>query len=214
MTTRARKTPEQASPDDEGGQAPNRYFDRHLGMQAAKILPGEYYATKRDMVIVTVLGSCVAACIRDPGAGVGGMNHFMLPDTGREGDDPIGAPARYGTFAMELLINELVKLGARRSFLEAKVFGGGNVLRNFTVNNVGGRNAEFVLKFLATERVPILAKDLGDNCPRKVYYFPQTGVVRVRRLMSMHNTTILERERDYGQRLSGTQVGGDVELFG
>jgi len=201
--------------DGDGGPAQNRYFDRTLGMQAAKILPGEYYATTRDMVIVTVLGSCVAACIRDPASGIGGMNHFMLPDTGRDGgDDPVGAPARYGTFAMEMLINELVKLGARRSALEAKVFGGGNVLRNFTVNNVGSRNAEFVLRFLATERIRVLAQDLGDTCPRKVYYFPKNGTVRVKRLMSIHNTTILERERSYGQTLSGTQVGGDVELFG
>lgn len=212
MSARAARAPHRDA--TEGGSAPNRYYDRTLAIQAAKILPGEYYATQRDMVIVTVLGSCVAACIRDPMSGIGGMNHFMLPDTGRNGDDPVGAPARYGTFAMELLINELVKLGARRDGLEAKVFGGGNVLRNFTVNQVGSRNADFVLEFLARERIPIRARDLGDVHPRKVYFFPRTGAVRVKRLMSMHNDTILERERDYGQRIGGEQVGGDIELFG
>lgn len=195
------------------GTAPNVYWDRQLNMQAAKILPGEYFITGRDLVLVTVLGSCVAACIRDPGARIGGMNHFMLPDAGRDGDNMLGAPARYGTYAMEMLINEVVKMGARRSALEAKVFGGGNVLRNLTMTNVGTRNAEFVLKFLATERIPVLAQDLASDYARKVYYYPQTGRVRLKMIRDMHNQTILQREREYGRRIEVQPVGGDVELF-
>ncbi len=195
------------------GTAPNVYWDRQLNMQAAKILPGEYFITGRDLVLVTVLGSCVAACIRDPGARIGGMNHFMLPDAGREGDNPLGAPARYGTYAMEVLINEIVKMGARRNSLEAKVFGGGNVLRNLTVTNVGSRNAEFVLKFLATERIPVLAQDLAHDYARKVYYYPDSGRVRLKMIRDMHNQTILQREREYVRRIEVQPVGGDVELF-
>jgi chemotaxis protein CheD len=193
--------------------APNLYFDRTHDMEAAKLLPGEYYATGRDMLLVTVLGSCVAACIRDRQLGVGGMNHFMLPDAAEQFDAPASASARYGTYAMEMLINQLVKLGARREHLEAKVFGGGNVMTGLTVANVGQRNADFVLKYLAIERIPVLAQDLIDIYPRKVYYFPKSGKVRVKKLLDMHNHTILEREQDYGLRLRRSDIQGEVELF-
>src|SRR5262245_33040341 len=117
------------------------YWDPHLAMRAAKLLPGEYYATGDDMVLVTVLGSCVAACLRDPGARVGGMNHFMLPENGDDARGVVAPSARYGTHAMEMLINYLVKLGARRDSLEAKVFGAGNVIPTMTATRVGERNA-------------------------------------------------------------------------
>lgn len=194
--------------------APNVYFDRQHNTEAAKILPGEYYATGRDMVLVTVLGSCVCACIRDKKSGIGGMNHFMLPDAGYDKDNPLGASARYGTYAMEILINQLLKMGAKRNNLEAKVFGGGAVLRGFTVANVGERNSEFVLHFLRTENIPILAQDLLDIFPRKVYYFPNTGLVRVKKLRRVHNDTIVKRESEYVTRLHYAKVEGDVELFG
>ncbi len=193
--------------------APTLYFDKHFQMQAAKILPGEYYATSRDMVLVTVLGSCVAACIRDRQSGVGGMNHFMLPESSQDADSMIGLPTRYGTYAMEMLINQVLKMGARRSNLEAKIFGGGNVLRGFTVSNVGQKNSLFVKDFLALEHIPVVAEDLLDVYPRKVYYFPHTGRVLVRKLKSVHNNTIVDREKDYSARLRFSKVEGDVELF-
>ena len=193
--------------------APTLYFDKHFQMQAAKILPGEYYATSRDMVLVTVLGSCVAACIRDRQSGVGGMNHFMLPESSQDADSMIGLPTRYGTYAMEMLINQVLKMGARRSNLEAKIFGGGNVLRGFTVSNVGQKNSLFVKDFLALEHSPVVAEDLLDVYPRKVYYFPHTGRVLVRKLKSVHNNTIVDREKDYSARLRFSKVEGDVELF-
>ncbi len=198
----------------EEGVATNLYFDRNLETNAAKLLPGEYYVTGDKMMLVTVLGSCVAACIRDPQFGIGGMNHFMLPESVHEADSLLSSSARYGTYAMEILINELIKLGARRNKLEAKVFGGGNVLRGFTVNNVGDRNAAFVLEFLKTEKIPVLAQDLSDVYPRKVYFFPQNGKVMVKKLRTQHNSTIVKREIDYSQRLRTTRVSGDIELFG
>ncbi len=193
--------------------AQNHYFDRGLDIDAAKILPGEYYVTGCDMVLVTVLGSCVTACIRDKLSGIGGMNHFMLPDANPDKDSPFGESARYGAFAMEVLINSLIKLGAHRTLLEAKVFGGGNVLPGMTVANVGQRNADFVLRFLETEKIGVAARDLVDVYPRKIYFFPKSGRVLMKKLRTIHNDTIFMREKDYGSRLLATQVAGEVELF-
>jgi chemotaxis protein CheD len=194
--------------------SPHLYFDREHNSEAAKILPGEYYATGREMVLVTVLGSCVCACIRDKVSGIGGMNHFMLPDSGQDRSNPFGESARYGIYAMEILINQLLKMGAKRSNFEAKVFGGGSVLRGFTVANVGERNAEFVLQFLKTENITVAAQDLLDIYPRKVYYFPSTGLVRVKKLKQVHNDTIINRETEYNTRLHYSKLEGEVELFG
>lgn len=193
--------------------ATNIYYDRTFDCEAAKILPGEYYFTGKEMLIVTVLGSCVAACIRDRVSGVGGMNHFMLPDSGNDADSPLSASMRYGAYAMEVLINELLKAGARRENLEAKVFGGGNVLRGFTTINVGERNAEFVRDYLRMENVRIVAEDLNDIHPRKVYYFPRTGKVLVKKLKQLNNYTLVKREQDYASRLKTSSVSGDIDLF-
>lgn len=193
--------------------SPSKYFDRTFNVDAVKILPGEYYVTGRDMVLVTVLGSCVAACIRDKVSGIGGMNHFMLPDSKNDFGNPGGLAGRYGTYAMELMINQMLKSGARRANLEAKVFGGGNVLRGFTVANVGERNAQFVLDYLKTEKIALAAQDLLDIYPRKVYYFPVTGRVLVKQLRSVHNDTIIKREQQYVARICASDVQGDIELF-
>lgn len=193
--------------------APDVYFDRKHNIEAAKISPGEYYATAREMLLVTVLGSCVCACIRDRVGGMGGMNHFMLPDSGQDQSDPLGSSARYGAYAMEILINQLLKMGAKRNNLEAKVFGGAAVLRGFTVNAAGESNADFVLRYLQTEKIPVAAQDLLDIYPRKVYYFPHTGLVRVKRLKTVHNDTIITRESEYKSRLNYSRIEGDVELF-
>ena len=192
--------------------APNKYHDRTFGMEAVKLLPGEYYATGRDMLLVTVLGSCVAACIRDPHTAVGGMNHFMLPEGG-DPHDLMSATARYGTYAMEVLINQLVKLGANRARLTAKVFGGAAVLRGFTTVNVGEANSEFVLDYLREERIRVVSQDLRGLYPRKVYFFPHSGRVLVKKLKGVHNDTILAREREYERRLSQAPIAGEVELF-
>jgi chemotaxis protein CheD len=191
--------------------ATNRYFDRGFDSEAVKILPGEYYVTTGDLVLVTVLGSCVAACIRDKERRIGGINHFMLP--AGNAHDPLAASARYGVYAMEILINHLLKLGARRQNLEAKVFGGGRVMAALTQSQVGDRNAEFVLEFLQAERIPVAARDLLDIYPRKVYFFPATGRVLVKKLVKLANATLLQREREYAERLTEGPMAGDVELF-
>lgn len=201
------------APDHEyvEGFASNLYHDRNFDSPAAKILPGEYYVTQKEMVLVTVLGSCVAACIRDTEIGIGGMNHFMLPDEG--GKEVVSSSARYGTYAMEMLINHLLKNGARRNRLEAKVFGGGAVLASLSSSTVGTRNAEFVLQYLQTEKIPVVAKDLLDAYPRKIYFFPNSGRVLVRKLHRVHNDTLYSREKEYRSRLEHSEVAGDIELF-
>ena len=191
----------------------NSYFDSHFKQEAVKILPGEYFATRKNTIIVTVLGSCVSACLRDPVAKVSGMNHFLLPSDTNPGVQTITDSARYGNFAMEKLINEMLKLGASKARLEAKVFGGGNVLKGLTVNNIGERNAEFVLDYLAIENIPLLNADLLDQYPRKVYFFPVTGQVKVRKIKSLNNTTILDRESMYRSKVSELLNSSDAELF-
>lgn len=191
--------------------ATNHYHDRVHNCDAVKVLPGEYFVTAGQEVLVTVLGSCISACIRDSSTGVGGMNHFMLPEEG--GREMISSSARYGNYAMEVLINHLLKLGARRNRLEAKVFGGGAVLESLSVSKVGARNAEFVLSYLKTEGIPIVAKDLLDSYPRKIYFFPHSGRVLVKKLHRVHNDTLFVRESDYQKQLKSSKVEGDIELF-
>lgn len=190
------------------------YFDRTFNCDAAKISPGEYYYTDKDMLIVTVLGSCVSACIRDTRSGIGGMNHFMLPESGSaDRDSPVSESMRYGTYAMEVLINQLLRNGARRENLEAKIFGGGNVLRSFTTNNVGDRNAAFVKKYLKEEGITVTGEDLLDIYPRKVYFFPKTGKVLVKKLKQLNNYTLVKREQAYSSKLQTNDVAGDIDLF-
>ncbi|MEK6293379.1 MAG: chemoreceptor glutamine deamidase CheD [Paraburkholderia tropica] len=170
--------------------ATNRYFDAHFQRPGVKLLPNEFFTTNEDMVLVTVLGSCVAACIQDRTAGIGGMNHFMLPDDGADaGTAPVGSDAmRYGAYAMEVLINELIKAGGRRERFEAKVFGGAAVLAGMTTMNIGDRNAAFVRRYLATESIRIVAEDLQGSHPRKVAFLPRTGQVMVKKLRLSQDT--------------------------
>lgn len=201
------------NPAIEEQLATNLYYDRTFEIDTAKILPGEYYFTRKPMLIVTVLGSCVAACIRDRVSGIGGMNHFMLPDGGDDSGKPSSISTRYGAYAMDVLIDQLLKAGAKRENLEAKVFGGGNVLRGFTSMNVGERNAQFVRDYLMDEKIRILCEDLNGVYPRKVYFFPATGRVLVKKLRQLNNYTLVKREHDYANRLQANTLNGEADLF-
>jgi chemotaxis protein CheD len=190
----------------------SKYLDRHFNRLAMKILPGEFYATTQDEVIVTVLGSCVSACLLDPIAMVGGMNHFMLPVKQGEPDADVFYAARYGAAAMEFLINDLLHLGAQRDRLVAKAFGGGRVLEGMS-SDVGGQNVDFVRQFLRNEGIPLWSEDMGGPHPRKVYFFPHTGQVLVKRMERTNNDTIRNRELSYFQEVTGQPMDRDVELF-
>lgn len=186
------------------------YYDPRFNAYAYKVLPGEYAVAGDERMLVTLLGSCVSACLHDPVARVGGMNHFLLPG----GEGAAGESARYGSYAMEVLINDLLKMGAMRARLQAKVFGGGAVLPSLSgVGSVGERNARFVLEYLEAERIAVLAQDLGDIVPRRVHYFPATGKAFVKRLPAAERASVAADESQYLHRLRAAPVAGAVELF-
>lgn len=195
----------------------SRYWDKRMNVPAAKILPGECYVSANGEMIVTVLGSCIAACVRDVKLGIGGMNHFMLPiQTGEKGiqrNNSVNPALCYGNWAMEYLINSILKLGGKRERLEIKLFGGGRVLSGMTNIDVGKRNIDFVTGFLRQEGHKIKSHDLGGDYPRKVLYFADTGAVKMRRLRTVSNDTIRRREKDYLDSMNKKPQNGDVELF-
>ncbi|WP_245944308.1 chemoreceptor glutamine deamidase CheD [Marinospirillum perlucidum] len=193
--------------------SPVSYFDSYFEMEAIKILPGEYYVTRHDKLIVTVLGSCVSACIHDKVRGVGGINHFMLPFDS-EDSEMIDSSIRYGSHALEVLLNQLYKLGADKKNLQAKVFGGGDVLAGEGSHLIGERNSDFLMSYLEAEQIPVVSKSLLGPWPQKIYFFPASGRVLVKKLKRLNNTTIFDREADYFQRLLNIEVAGNVELFG
>jgi chemotaxis protein CheD len=179
-------------------------------------LAGEYFVTRNDEVITTVLGSCISACVRDPVLGCGGMNHFMLPEDVTNGssswlDPAVGLATRYGSFAMESLINDLLKLGARRERLEVKLTGGGRILASMT--DVGSRNIEFARRWLSLEGLQIAGEDVGEAHARRVQYFPATGRVRMFRLPKLEHAAVVSGERQYQSALREKPAGNDVELF-
>lgn len=190
-----------------------RFYDAAASAWMVKVLPGEFYVTTQpDELLVTVLGSCVAACIRDPRTGIGGMNHFMLPkgSDGSWGDEL--QSTRYGNFAMEKLINELIKKGCSRADMEIKVFGGGNVIESNTA--IGSKNADFVLHYLQTEGLDCAAQDLGGQFPRRIQYSPATGRVVRRFLAGGDRDMIVRSEIEYAKTLTTRPAAGEILLFG
>jgi chemotaxis protein CheD len=194
----------------------HRAFDRHNERWSARILPGEYFVTRDDEIITTVLGSCISACVRDPVLRVGGMNHFMLPEDTTNGssswlDPAVGLATRYGSFAMESLINDLLKLGARRERLEVKLTGGGRILASMT--DVGARNIEFARHWLSLEGLTVAGEDVGEAHARRVQYFPASGRVVMFRLRTLDHGAVVSREKQYLSTLRQKPAGNDVELF-
>lgn len=191
-----------------------RYRERAFDTMAIKVLPGEFYVTGEDIALTTTLGSCVAACIHDPVAGVGGMNHFMLPDAlGERGAGVVSTSARYGVFAMELLLNHLYAAGAVRKRLKARVFGGAHVLPGTSVSNVGSRNADFVREFLRKEAIEVVGQKLAGGDALKVCFFPVNGKAWVKPLPVADVGSIARLEAEHARRIRRRPTGGDVELF-
>ncbi len=193
-----------------------RGFKNQFSSYVSTILPGEYFVTKGSDGIETVLGSCIAACVRDRITGIGGMNHFMLPvDKGNtEESGKISDATRYGNFAMEHLINDVLKHGGRRENLEFKVAGGGRILNQMA--KIGWYNIGFVFDYIFTEGFQVTAHDIGDVYPRKVIYFPHSGVMKVKRLRSMHEKQeSLREEKAYldNPSAAGIKTEGEIELF-
>lgn len=208
--TLPRETPAPIGADQS--VATRKFFDTASQTWMVKVFPGEYFVTsKPDEVLVTVLGSCVSACIRDPRAGIGGMNHFMLPHSKAGNWAGDMQSTRFGNFAMEKLINELLKAGCSRNSLEIKVFGGGNVTD--TQNAIGTDNSDFILRYLEAEGLRITAQDLRGQLPRRIHYTPATGKVIRRLLGTGESSAVAREEKDYVSRLSQRSTGGEIQLF-
>ena len=188
------------------GEASFFFYDAHFNNVAVKVLPGEFFVHDEDILIMTTLGSCIAACLWDRERRVGGINHFLLPEAGGSVDS-----GRYGAFAMELLIGELVKRGATRSSMEAKVFGGGAVISGMNTINVGERNTRFVLDYLRTERITVVSKDVEGIHPRKVCFLPASGKAMVKRLASAN--AVAAQERAAASRAVPVATAGTIDLF-
>jgi chemotaxis protein CheD len=193
-----------------------RYRDPSSGNVIAKLLPGDFYVTREDEVLDTVLGSCVSACIRNARTGVGGMNHFMLPHP-RNGEpsDAWGSVAssatRYGSASMEQLINKILSAGGTRADLEVKIFGGARVLAATT--DVGQGNVAFVRGFLKNEGLKVVSEDVGNTTPRHIQYFPISGKVRVKHLGNSQSAKLISEEVSYSQTLDKQPVAGAIDLF-
>lgn len=193
-----------------------RYRDPSSGNVIAKLLPGDFYVTREDEVLDTVLGSCVSACIRNPKTGIGGMNHFMLPHP-RNGNsaDSWGSVAssatRYGSASMEQLINRILNAGGTRADLEVKIFGGARVLAATT--DVGQHNVEFVRAFIKQEGLKVSSEDVGNVTPRHIQYFPLSGKVRVKHLGNSQSAKLISEEVSYSKTLDKQPVAGSIDLF-
>lgn len=192
--------------------AANRYHDRRLGAEMVNIVVGGCVVSDDpNVIITTTLGSCVAACLYDPVAAIGGMNHFLLPEAGL---DTLSLASRYGSAAMEQLINRLLSVTGRRDRLRAKIFGGANVnLTTLRSSNIGERNVEFVMEYLATEGIPTMGWDVGGVSPRAVRFFPTTGRSQRRLIGSEGVGDIARSESSFIERLRTTEIDGEVELF-
>ncbi|WP_027856650.1 chemoreceptor glutamine deamidase CheD [Marinobacterium jannaschii] len=205
-------TTEQPKPALPGFEHHKRFWISNQKKYAVKVAPGEFYVTRNDEVIVTTLGSCISACIIDEVVGVGGMNHFILPDSGPgHVHDDLAGSSRYGTFAMEELINSILKFGGKRERLRAKITGGGEMLNG--TSQIGAKNAHFVVDFLNTERIQIEAEDIGGPWPRKVMYIPREGRMLVKKMERFDRSRIVEEETQYQKQLDKSLDQSDVELF-
>ncbi len=174
---------------------------------------GGVYASREPVVIKTVLGSCIAVCLHDPRERIGGMNHFILPTRlGREADDRSSC---YGVYAMDLLINEVMKLGADRGRLQAKVFGAAHLLRvAHDSRSVATQNSVFIVSYLETEGIPLLSQDQGGIFPRTVYFYTDTGRVLVKQLGRQKLGRVVLEEQRYQRKVIRTmETPADVTLF-
>jgi len=189
-----------------------RYWDPTFKHFAVKVGPGTHYVTtSKDEMIVTTLGSCVSACIRDSELGIGGINHFMLPesDTGNWGG--VSASMRYGNYAMEVLINDILRMGGARNRLEIKLFGGANVMNS--QNLIGTKNVQFVETYLRVEHMAVSAQHLGGEQGRRIIYFPETGKVKMKLLDSKGNAVVAAAENNFKKQIEMRDIEGSIELF-
>lgn len=197
-----------------GFEAIPRTWDNEHQKTVARVDPGEFYITNLDEFIFTRLGSCVAACIWDPLMGIGGLNHFLLPERVCHEDwhQLTSYSCRYGNWAMEQLINGILKVGGQRHRLQAKIFGGAQ-MSSMSLLNVGQSNIEFVRHYLNMEQINIVAEDLGGPWPRRVMFHPNSGKVLLKRLSPERIAQMMSEEGRYLKGLKESVPDNNVELF-
>ncbi|QCO15430.1 chemotaxis protein [Azospirillum brasilense] len=189
------------------------YFHPQFRAHTMKVFLGHHLVSDRsDVMMVTTLGSCVAACVHDPATAIGGMNHFLLPEVPESEDAGTGAAARYGSVAMERLINDLLARGAQRGRLEVKLFGGARVIDSSF--DVGQRNAAFALDYVRREGLKLMGQDLGGASARRIHYFPHTGKAMRKMLRPEALSETANQELNFRSSLRHQPIEGDVELFG
>ena len=192
-----------------------RTWNSKFNMYAANVVPGEFYITDQEECIKTTLGSCISCCVRDKVNGIGGLNHFMLPQSNdnsnaREAD----IFGKEGCWAMEFLVNGILLNGGERRNLEVKIFGGAQLIAGLRNAQVGEKNIRFIKDYIKREMLNCVAEDIGGDCARTIYYFPQTGKVKLNRLAHNKDKEIASHENDYAGRLNKKQLKtGDIELF-
>ena len=211
---RIRRTDTEPTQVGDFYDGPKRYYDQNLEQVVVKLMTGDCYVTDQpDEMLVTILGSCISVCMRDPVAGVAGMNHILLPGNVKEQKkkgDP-GYSTRFGAYAMEELINGLIKLGGSRDRFETKIFGGGNVINNSAM--IGTKNIQFVKDYLKSENIPLESEDTGGTHPRRIHYFSGTGKVMRRVLKRKDDMRVVDEEKKFEKTFKKTHHEGDVELF-
>lgn len=195
----------------DGPDGRRRFFDRKMNATVVRVFQGDFYVTVNSTeVLTTILGSCIAVCVRDPVVRCGGMNHFLLPAASTRGDETPPLAMRYGSFSIERLINDILSEGGRRERLEAKVFGGANVLRG--TSNIGWRNADFVETYLKNEGIAVEAQNLRGVWPRQLRYYPTTGQAQMREV-KVALPDIFKQEEDLRHRPLLQEETTDVEFF-
>lgn len=195
---------------------PRRSFqDAVSGSTLVSVSPGDHYVTNEPgEMVVTLLGSCVAACARDTVTGVGGLNHFLLPsgdlhDRSQGNDEAM----RFGDYAMEMLLNTIYRKGGQRGRIEFKIFGGARVLGGQTMLKIGEQNINFVERFLRTEGFPIVGRSVGGTAPRRLRFHPATGRAFVQELDRTSAVSITNEEESYRSKIARRAPAGDVEFF-
>jgi len=179
----------------------------------ANVLPGQFYISKQDEVIITILGSCIAVCLQDSQTGIVGMNHFLLPSCdGSLATNTNKNPVTfYGQWAMECLINGMMKHGAKRKNLEAKIFGGAHVTKALPSYDIGQKNYQFAQQYLANENIPVISDDTGGPNPRRIFYYVETRKVEVHNYIK-DIESVVEKESNYLESVEHA-IGIDIQFF-
>ncbi|MCG8570047.1 MAG: hypothetical protein MJB14_07880 [Spirochaetes bacterium] len=192
----------------------HKFFDNKFNKLIVNLSPGEYHVTEDDIIVQTLLGSCVSVCLYSDYQDLVGMNHFMLPETTDPEKMGQSTSGRYGMFAMEVLINTFIKKGINKNHLKAKVFGGGNVIDRLRHDDgVASNNIKFIINFLEDEKIPMISSHLGGSKARKILFFSRSRKVLLKEISSTEREKTLAAEEKYHDKLESNTKKSNVIFF-